>query len=217
MKKKKILIAPSMLSCDFSRIGTDAKRMEDSGADMLHIDVMDGHFVPNITIGPVVVEAIKKCVKIPLDVHLMITNPEKYSKEFIKAGADIITFHIEACPRPQVLLEEIKKSGVKAGVVINPPTNFSDIQPYCKYADMVLVMSVNPGFAGQKFIDSVLDKVKQLNSIYDKDIEIDGGINYETAKLAKAAGANVLVAGSFIFGSKDPKETIKKLRSLAAD
>ncbi len=210
--RKKILIAPSMLSCDFSRISEEARRMEDSGADMLHIDVMDGHFVPNITIGPVVVEHIRKCVKLPLDVHLMITNPEKYSKEFIRAGADIVTFHIEACRNPQPLLQEIKKMGVKAGLVINPPTDFSMIEPYCKYADMVLIMSVNPGFAGQKFIDSVLDKVRALRKIYDKDIEIDGGINNETAKLAVNAGANVLVAGSYIFGSKDPRETIKKLR-----
>lgn len=213
--KKKILIAPSMLSADFSRLKEEAKRMEDSGADMLHIDVMDGHFVDNITIGPVVVEYIKKSVKIPLDVHLMIADPVKYSKDFIKAGADIITFHIEACPEPEQLLQDIKSKGAKAGLVINPPTPFSKMEPYCKYADMVLVMSVNPGFPGQKFIDSVLDKVKALSKVYDKDIEIDGGINYETAKLSVAAGVNVLVAGSFIFSSKDAKETIKKLRESA--
>ena len=212
IEKKKILIAPSMLSCDFSRLGDDAKRMQDQGADMLHIDVMDGHFVPNITIGPVVVEAIKKCVQIPLDVHLMIAAPQKYSKRFIEAGADIVTFHIEAYPKPKLLLEEIKRAGAKAGLVINPPTPFSKLKPYCKYADMILIMSVNPGFAGQKFIHSVLDKVKYLRKIYNKDIEIDGGINYETAKLAVDAGVNILVAGSFIFGAKDAKETIKKLK-----
>ncbi len=209
---KNILIAPSMLSCDFSRMGEEAKRMQGAGADMLHIDVMDGHFVPNITIGPVVVEHIKKSVKIPLDVHLMISEPEKYAKIFIKAGADIVTFHIEACPDPKALLGEVKSQGAKAGLVINPPTDFSKLEPFCKYADMVLVMSVNPGFPGQKFIAPVLGKVKALRKIYDRDIQIDGGINYETAKLAKDAGANVLVAGSFIFGSENPKDTIKKLR-----
>lgn len=211
--QKRILIAPSMLSADFSRLKEEAKRMEDSGADMLHIDVMDGHFVDNITIGPVVVEYIKKSVRIPLDVHLMIADPVKYSKDFIKAGADIITFHIEACSEPEQLLREIKSKGAKAGLVINPPTPFCELEPHFKYADMVLVMSVNPGFPGQKFITSVLDKVKALGRVYDKDIEIDGGINYETAKLSVAAGVNVLVAGSFIFGSKDAKETIRRLRS----
>lgn len=209
---RKIMIAPSMLSADFSKLGQDVKRMQESGADMLHIDVMDGHFVPNITIGPVVVEYIKKHIKIPLDVHLMIVQPEKYYKQFIAAGADILTFHIEACQKPLKLIKEIRVSGSRPGLVINPPTAFSKLKPFCKYVDFVLVMSVNPGFAGQKFIPQVLDKVKELRKIYDKDIEIDGGINYETAKLAIEAGVNVLVAGSFIFSSKDVKETIKKLR-----
>ncbi len=210
--KNKILIAPSMLSCDFSRLGEEAKRMQALGADMLHIDVMDGHFVPNITIGPVVVEHIKKCVSIPLDVHLMISGPEKYYKQFIAAGADILTFHIEVCPKPAKLIKEIRLAGARPGLVINPPTTFSELKPYCKDVDFILVMSVNPGFAGQKFIPSVLDKVRSLRKIYDKDIEIDGGINYETAKLSIEAGVNVLVAGSFIFGSKDAKETIRRLR-----
>jgi len=212
--KNKILIAPSMLSADFSCLGTEAKKMQDSGADMLHIDVMDGHFVPNITIGPAVVEAIKKCIKIPLDVHLMISEPEKYSKQFISAGADIVTFHIEACPNPVSLIGEIKKNKARPGLVINPPTDFSKLKPYCKYVDFILVMSVNPGFAGQKFIPTVLSKVKDLRKIYDKDIEIDGGINYETAKLAIDAGVNVLVAGSFIFGSENTKEAISNLRGI---
>ena len=210
--RKKILIAPSMLSADFSKLGDEAKRMQGSGADILHIDVMDGHFVPNITIGPVVVEHIKKCVKIPLDVHLMISEPDKYYKQFITAGADIVTFHIEASPNPVKLINEIKKAGARPGLVINPPTPFADLKPYSKDVDFILIMSVNPGFAGQKFIDSVLSKVKELRKIYDKDIEIDGGINYETAKLAIDAGVNVLVAGSFIFSSNDAKDTIKKLR-----
>jgi len=212
--KKKILIAPSMLSADFSRLGDEARRMEDAGADMLHIDVMYGHFVPNITIGPIVVEHIKRCVKIPLDVHLMISDPDKYAKIFVQAGSDIVTFHIEACPQPRGLISQIKSQGAKAGLVINPPTEFSALAPFCKYADMVLVMSVNPGFSGQKFIDSALDKVKALSEVYDKDIEIDGGINGQTAKLAKAAGINVLVAGTYIFGSKDAKKTISDLRRL---
>lgn len=215
--RKKILIAPSMLSADFSRLGDEAKRMEQAGADMLHIDVMDGHFVPNITIGPVVVEYVKKCVRIPLDVHLMISEPEKYSGRFIQAGADILTFHIEAHPEPAALIEEIKKEGARPGLVINPPTPFSKLQPYCKCVDFVLIMSVNPGFAGQKFINSALDKARALRKIYDKDIEIDGGINYETAKQATGAGVNVLVAGSFIFGKKDARQIIKKLRETAND
>lgn len=210
---KKILIAPSMLSADFSKLGEEAQRMESAGADMLHIDVMDGHFVPNITIGPVVVESIKKRIKIPLDVHLMISEPQKYSKRFIEAGAGILTFHIEACPNPVNLINEIKRAGARPGLVLNPATPFSKIEPYCKDVDFILIMSVNPGFAGQKFIDSVLGKIRELRKAYDKDIEIDGGINYDTAKQAIAAGANVLVAGSFLFGSKDAGETIKKLRS----
>ena len=210
--KKNILISPSLLSADFSSLGTEAKRMQDAGADMLHIDVMDGHFVPNITIGPIVVEHLKKCVKVPLDVHLMISEPEKYSKRFIESGADIVTFHIEACPEPAALIDEIKKNKARPGLVINPPTPFSKLKPFCNLVDFILVMSVNPGFAGQKFIAPVLDKVKELRKIYDKDIEIDGGINYETAKSAIEAGVNVLVAGSFIFSSKNPKETIGNLR-----
>src|SRR3989338_7700756 len=141
---KKILIAPSMLSADFSKLGDDAKRMQDAGADMLHIDVMDGHFVPNITIGPVVVEYLKKHTTIPLDVHLMIAEPEKYYKQFIAAGADILTFHIEACPKSVKLIEEIRAAGARPGLVINPPTPFSKLKQYCKDVDFILVMSVNP-------------------------------------------------------------------------
>jgi len=211
--KNKILIAPSMLSSDFSRLAEDAKRMQDAGADMLHIDVMDGHFVPNITIGPIVVENLKKHVKIPLDVHLMISEPEKYSKSFISAGADIVTFHIEACCDPSGLISEIKKQNARPGLVINPPTDFVKLKSYCSLVDFILIMSVNPGFAGQKFILSVLDKVRELRKIYDKDVEIDGGINYETAKQALDAGVNILVAGSFIFSSSDAKETIRRLRA----
>jgi len=142
----------------------------------------------------------------------MITEPEKYYKQFIVAGADILTFHIEVCPKPVRLIEEIRAAGARPGLVINPPTPFSKLKPYCKDVDFILIMSVNPGFAGQKFIQDVLDKVKELRKIYNKDIEIDGGINYETARLSIEAGVNVLVAGSFIFGSKDVKETIVRLR-----
>jgi len=211
---KKIMISPSLLSADFSKLGDEAKRMQDCGADMLHIDVMDGHFVPNITIGPKVVAAIKKHTTLPLDVHLMISEPDKYAKNFIDAGADILTFHIEVIPEPAGLIEEIKKMGARPGIVLNPPTQLKTIEGALSLLDFCLVMSVNPGFAGQSFIDSALDKIKELRSKFDKDIQVDGGINEETGKLAVAAGANVLVAGSYIFGSDNPKEAIDKLKKL---
>jgi len=208
------MISPSLLSADFSKLGDEAKRMQDCGADMLHIDVMDGHFVPNITIGPKVVAAIKKHTTLPLDVHLMISEPDKYAKNFIDAGADILTFHIEVIPEPAGLIEEIKKMGARPGIVLNPPTQLKTIEGALSLLDFCLVMSVNPGFAGQSFIDSALDKIKELRSKFDKDIQVDGGINEETGKLAVAAGANVLVAGSYIFGSDNPKEAIDKLKKL---
>ncbi len=213
--KKKIIVAPSLLSADFARLGEDAKRMQDAQADMLHIDIMDGHFVSNITIGPKVVAAIKKSTNLPLDVHLMISEPKKYAKNFIDAGADIVTFHIEVEPEPAGLIEEIKRLNARPGIVLNPPTPLKKIEKTLNLLDFILVMSVNPGFAGQSFIDSTLSKIKELRSKFDKDIEVDGGITKETAKPVVEAGANVLVAGTYVFGAKNPKEAIESLRNVA--
>lgn len=212
-----IKIAPSILSADFARLGMEIKDVERGGADYIHVDVMDGHFVPNITIGPLIVEAIRPVTKLPLDVHLMIENPDQYVEGFVKAGADIITVHVEACKHLHRTVQNIKSFGVKAGVVLNPATPVEMIQHVVEDIDMVLLMTVNPGFGGQKFIHSVLPKikeVKQMVDILDKhiEIEVDGGVNEETAKLCIEAGANVLVAGSAIFNKEDREEAIKKIR-----
>jgi len=201
------------LSADFSNLEKEIKNVEKAGADYIHIDVMDGHFVPNITMGPLVVKAVKKCAKRPLDVHLMIENPDKYIEAFAKAGADIITIQVEASTDIARDIELIKKYGSKPGLVVNPETAIDKVFPYLDKIDMVLVMSVHPGFAGQKFMAEVLPKIKQLREKTDIDIEIDGGINLETAPLAIQAGANVLVAGSAIFYSKDYKQVINKLKN----
>jgi ribulose-phosphate 3-epimerase len=216
----KIKIAPSILSADFSRLGEEVKAVEAAGADLIHVDVMDGHFVPNITIGPLVVKALKKVTKLPLDVHLMIENPHKYIEQFAKAGANIITIQVEASKDLASDIELIKKNGAKAGVVVNPKTDLTKVIPVLDTISMVLIMSVNPGFEGQKFMPEVLPKMKELRSIIDSkklnvDIEIDGGINLETAKAAVNAGANVLVAGSAIYYSKDYKKTIEGLKNPA--
>jgi len=209
----KIKIAPSILSADFSNLEKEIKKVEKAGADYIHIDVMDGHFVPNITMGPLVVKAVKKCSKLPLDVHLMIENPDKYIESFAKAGADIITIQVEASTDITRDIELIKKHGAKPGLVVNPETAIDKVFPYLDKIDMVLVMSVHPGFAGQKFMAEVLPKIKQLREKTDIEIEIDGGISLETAPLAIQAGANVLVAGSAIFYSKDYKQVIKQLKA----
>ena len=210
---KKILIAPSLLSCDFTKLGREVKKVEAAGADLLHIDVMDGHFVPNITIGVPVVKSLSKIAKRPLDVHLMIENPQDYIKPFAEAGADILTIHIEACKDAKKTLKEIKRLGVKPCICLKPKTSLSSIKKYLDYVDMVLMMTVNPGFGGQAFIGSVLPKIKQLRQIFKKDIEVDGGINPQTAKLVKNAGANVLVAGTAVFGKKDYRKAIEQLRN----
>lgn len=209
----KIKISPSLLSADFSNLAQDIKRVEDAGADLLHIDVMDGHFVPNITIGPVVVKYIKKVSHVPLDVHLMICNPEKFVDAFVDAGSDMITVHIETVSslKFKALSLKLRKKGVKAGITLNPNTPLSKIKDILKYADLVLVMSVYPGFAGQKFIPEVLPKIKELRSIYNGDIAIDGGINEDTAKLAIDAGANIIAAGSSIFGAKNIAQAIERM------
>lgn len=213
--KRKILVAPSILAADFSSLESEIKKIEKAGADMVHIDVMDGHFVPNITIGPLVVRDIRKITKLPLDVHLMIEEPAKYIEEFRKAGSDIITLHAESKGDIRSMLSGIKSSGIKAGISIRPKSSMSMLHSYLADADMVLMMTVEPGFGGQKFMSEVVPKIRQLRSIYDKDIEVDGGINKETAREVIEAGANVLVAGTFVFGSKDVKQAIRDLRESA--
>lgn len=212
-----VKIAPSILSADFSKLGEEIKDVEQGGADYIHIDVMDGHFVPNITIGSLVVEAIRPITNLPLDVHLMIENPDQYIEAFAKAGADYITVHVEACRHLHRTIHHIKSLGVKAGVVLNPATPVEAILPILDDVDMVLLMTVNPGFGGQKFIHSVLPKIRQVKDLalsrnLDLEIEVDGGVNEETAKLCVEAGANVLVAGSAVYNQKDREQAISVLK-----
>jgi ribulose-phosphate 3-epimerase len=212
-----VKIAPSILSADFARLGDEIKDVETGGADYIHVDVMDGHFVPNITIGPLIVEAIRPITKLPLDVHLMIENPDQYIEAFAKAGADYITVHVEACKHLHRTIHFIKSFGVKAGVVLNPATPIETIQHILSDVDMVLLMSVNPGFGGQAFIPEVIQKIKTLRSMIDEkglqvEIEIDGGVNEETGKLCIEAGATVLVAGSAIYNQEDRAKAIAALK-----
>lgn len=213
-----IKVAPSVLSADFARMGEEIKSVELAGADMIHMDVMDGVFVPNITFGIKMVADVRKITKLPLDCHLMIVHPEKYVSEFAKAGADYITVHYEACKESLAeTLKLIKSFGVKCGLVINPDTPVSCVESELALCDMVLVMSVFPGFGGQKFIADVLEKCKEIRGILDEGnpsclLEIDGGINSETAKLAAASGCDVLVAGSSVFGKADRAEAIESLK-----
>jgi ribulose-phosphate 3-epimerase len=210
-------IAPSILSADFAKLGEEITAVEKAGADYIHVDVMDGHFVPNITIGPLIVEAIRPVTKLPLDVHLMIDNPDQYIEAFAKAGADYITVHVEACRHLHRTIHHIKSFGIKAGVVLNPATPVNTIEHILKDIDMVLLMSVNPGFGGQKFIPEVLPKIRKVKEMADSigkeiEIEIDGGVNSETAKLCVEAGANVLVAGSAIYDQEDYAAAISLIR-----
>ncbi|MCH6267132.1 MULTISPECIES: ribulose-phosphate 3-epimerase [Neobacillus] len=212
-----VKIAPSILSADFAKLGEEIIAVEKGGADYIHVDVMDGHFVPNITIGPLIVEAIRPVTKLPLDVHLMIENPDQYIEAFAKAGADYITVHVEACRHLHRTIQNIKSYGVKAGVVLNPATPVESIQHIIGDIDMVLLMSVNPGFGGQKFIPEVLPKIKKVKQMavekgVEIEIEIDGGVNPETAKLCIEAGANVLVAGSAIYNQADYAKAISHIR-----
>jgi len=213
-----IKISPSILSCDFSEIGKEIEKLNHSGADLIHVDVMDGHFVPNLTFGPPVIKKIRKCSDLPFDVHLMISPVEKYIKDYAEAGADIITFHPEATEDIGKTIEVIRSYNKKVGISLNPETPSSVIENYLKEIDLILIMSVNPGFAGQKFMPEVLEKVKFFRCKIDNeklnvDIEIDGGIDFETAPLAIKAGANILVSGTTIFkGGNNISENIKNLR-----
>ena len=212
-------IAPSILSADFSKLGDEIKSVEEAGADWIHVDVMDGHFVPNITIGPLVVEAARRVTSLPIDVHLMIENPDRYIKDFAKAGADLISVQVEACVHLNRTIQMIKESGLRAGAVLNPSTPLSSIEWIMEDVDFIMIMSVNPGFGGQNFIPNSLDKVGALRKmIRDRGlaalIEIDGGVNEKTIKNISDAGVDVFVAGSAIFKSPDYKKTIDRFREL---
>jgi ribulose-phosphate 3-epimerase len=211
-------IAPSILSADFAALADDVARVEAGGADWLHVDVMDGRFVPNITIGPVVVEAIRKRTRLPLDVHLMIVEPERFLADFVSAGADLLTVHVEACPHLQRTLAQIRELGVKAGAALNPATPPEVLQYVIDDLDLVLVMSVNPGFGGQRFILSAYRKVRQVRTMAGGraiDVSVDGGVKLDHARPLARDGATVLVAGSAIFGAADPAEAVRQMRSAA--
>jgi ribulose-phosphate 3-epimerase len=213
-----VKVAPSILSADFGRLADEVRAIEQAGADAVHIDVMDGRFVPNLTIGPMIVEAVRRATTLPLDVHLMIVEPEKYISDFSKAGATTITVHQETCPHLHRTLQQIRAAGAKPSVVLNPSTPLVTIEEVLTEVDQVLLMSVNPGFGGQTFIEATVDKVKRLRSMLNAkgltavDIEVDGGINAETARRVVAAGASVLVAGNAIFKAPDYTKAISALR-----
>jgi ribulose-phosphate 3-epimerase len=217
---KKIQISPSILSADFSQLGNEIKRLEEGGADMIHVDVMDGHFVPNLTMGPPIIKSLKKNTKLPFDVHLMISPVHKFIKDYADAGADIITIHPEATSDLKESINYIKKLNKKVGISLNPETKVDLVTNFLSEIDLILIMSVHPGFGGQKFLPEVLDKIKQLKKIKEEkklnfDIEIDGGINFDNYKLAIKAGANILVSGTTIFKSNDGniKKNIDLLKS----
>jgi ribulose-phosphate 3-epimerase len=215
----KIKIAPSILSADFARLGEQVKDAETAGVDYIHVDVMDGHFVPNITIGPLIVKALRPVTDLPLDVHLMIENPELYLADFAKAGADIITVHVETCPHLHRTIQQIRELGVKPGVTLNPATPLSTLEEILPEVDLVLIMSVNPGFGGQSYIRSCTDKIARLRMMLDRigskaELEVDGGVNTSTIAEVVRAGADVLVAGSAIYNNKASiAENVKQLRA----
>jgi ribulose-phosphate 3-epimerase len=211
-------IAPSMLAADFSQLGEEVQRVADAGADLIHLDVMDGHFVPNLTMGPRLIGALRQYTAIPFDVHLMITHPQNYIDAFADAGADLITFHSELGGQVEAVIEQIKARGIKAGVALRPKTPISVVAPYLPTLDLVLLMSVEPGFGGQQFMMSTLEKLDHLRAMIQTqdvtvEIEVDGGINRENAGLVRSRGATILVAGTAIFGSNDVREAIDALRN----
>jgi ribulose-phosphate 3-epimerase len=214
-----IKIAPSILSADFAALGADIARVESAGADQLHVDVMDGRFVPNITIGPPVVAAVRKRTRLPLDVHLMIVEPERYISEFVAAGADMVTIHLEACTHLQRALAQIRELGAKAGVALNPSTPAAALEYVLDDLDLVLVMSVNPGFGGQSFIPSAHRKIREVRTLLGTrpvEVSVDGGVKAGLAKSLAEDGASVLVAGSAIFGAADPGEALRAIRAAAS-
>ena len=217
---RKCMIAPSILSADFSRLGEEIRAVEIAGADVIHIDVMDGHFVPNITIGPLIVAAARRVTDLPLDVHLMINEPDKYIPSFVAAGADWITVHVETCLHLQKTLSSIKEAGKKAGAVLNPATSLTTLDYVLDMVDVVMVMSVNPGFGGQSFIPSSLQKIRRLRALLDQvnpeaGIEVDGGVGPNTIGAIAEAGANIFVAGSAIYGQSDYRAVIAAIKQSA--
>ncbi|MEO5657240.1 MAG: ribulose-phosphate 3-epimerase [Nitrospiria bacterium] len=218
---KPLLIAPSILSADFTRLGEEIQEVEKAGADWIHIDVMDGQFVPNLTVGPLIVEAARRVTNLPLDVHLMIYDADALIPEFAEAGSDYLTVHVEACPHLHRTIQLIKEKGVKAGVSLNPATPLSLIEPILPEIDLLLVMSVNPGFGGQSFIPSILEKLKAARRLIDATaphvaLEVDGGIKIDNAQALRKAGADVFVAGSAIFGKRDYAKTVAAMRHEAS-
>lgn len=216
-----IKLAPSILSADFARLLEDVKKVEKAGCEYLHIDVMDGHFVPNITLGPAIVKSLRKDVNMVFDTHLMIENPDNYIKDFVDAGSDIIVVHVEACRHLHRTIQNIKSYNVKAGVALNPATPIESIKHILQDVDMVLIMTVNPGFGGQSFIENTIDKIKELKKIIDEknlkvDIQVDGGIKPSNIHKVVEAGANIIVAGSAIFNSEDIEETVMLMRKNAS-